>query len=77
MQYLIQNINFSGKRLSKYNITRDILTLNNSLLIECPDYTGSLLPNKLRESLNEVSFSSSLNYYLINFMLSLMKNKFV
>lgn len=48
---------FSGKRLSRFNIPRDILCLNNSLLIECPDYTGSLLPDVLKESCNEVSYN--------------------
>ncbi|XP_025194261.1 FAST kinase domain-containing protein 5, mitochondrial [Melanaphis sacchari] len=42
-----------GKRLSKFNITRDIVSLNNSVLLECPDYSGSLLPVTLNESCNE------------------------
>ncbi|XP_001948198.2 FAST kinase domain-containing protein 5, mitochondrial [Acyrthosiphon pisum] len=42
-----------GKRLSRFNISRDIVSLNNSVLIECPDYSGSLLPDKLKESCNE------------------------
>ncbi|XP_022161768.1 FAST kinase domain-containing protein 5, mitochondrial isoform X2 [Myzus persicae] len=42
-----------GKRLSRFNITRDIVSLNNSVLVECPDYSGSLLPDTLKESCNE------------------------
>ncbi|CAH1731970.1 unnamed protein product [Aphis gossypii] len=42
-----------GKRLSRFNISRDIVSLNNSVLIECPDYSGSLLPDTLKESCNE------------------------
>lgn len=48
---------FLGKRLCRFNITRDILCLNNSLLLECPDYDGSLLPDVLKKSCNEVSYN--------------------
>ncbi|XP_050428140.1 FAST kinase domain-containing protein 5, mitochondrial [Adelges cooleyi] len=41
-----------GKKLNRFNITRDVLSLSNSLLIECPDYTGPFLPDKLTESCN-------------------------
>ncbi|XP_050533494.1 uncharacterized protein LOC126901202 [Daktulosphaira vitifoliae] len=41
-----------GKTLNRFTISRDILSLNNGLLIECPDYTGPFLPVKLNESCN-------------------------
>lgn len=47
---------FSGKKLSRFNVPRDILCLNNSLLVECPDYSGPLLPDALQKSCNEVSY---------------------
>ncbi|VVC42713.1 RAP domain [Cinara cedri] len=42
-----------GKRLSRFSVPRDIVSLNNSLLIECPDYSGPLLPDVLKVSCNE------------------------
>lgn len=52
----IKNIHLIlGKRLSRFSIPRDIVSLNNSLLIECPDYSGPLLPKDLNLSCNNVS----------------------
>jgi len=44
----------AGKKLSKYTVSRDALSLNNSLLIECADYAGPLLPDSLKESCDQV-----------------------
>lgn len=53
---MLKNLFILGKRLSRFTIPRDILCLNNSLLIECNDYNGPLLPDTLRHSCNEVSY---------------------
>ncbi|VVC42712.1 Hypothetical protein CINCED_3A008452 [Cinara cedri] len=43
------------KELSKSILPRDVLSLNNSVIIECPDYSGPLLSVELNKSCNEVS----------------------
>jgi len=44
-----------GKRLSRFTVPRDVVCLNNSMRVECPDYAGPLLPDELNKSCNEVS----------------------
>lgn len=47
---------FLGTQWSKFVLPQNLLNLNNSVIIECPDYSGPLLPEKLmNKSCNEVS----------------------